>query len=180
MTDLKITGKNIEITDAMKDTIYDKLAFLDKFLESTDNVAVTVSVRKTKFKITIIVYAFGKVIKIEREVNDFYDGLELVVDKLKNTIRRQHEFKIKQNHEKIVDNMTDMTDMIDMIDEDTAMIEVYKTVVCDQLTEAEAIEYMETVGHDFFLFKNSEKENHFCVLYRRYDGSYGLLEDKNN
>lgn len=171
MTELKITGKNIEITDAMKDTIYDKLAFLDKFLESTDNVAVTVSVRKTKFKITIIVYAFGKVIKIEREVNDFYDGLELVVDKLKNTIRRQHEFKIKQNHEKIVDNM---------IDEDTAMIEVYKTVVCDQLTEAEAIEYMETVGHDFFLFKNSEKENHFCVLYRRYDGSYGLLEDKNN
>ena len=143
-------------------------------IESTDNVAVTVSVRKTKFKITIIVYAFGKVIKIEREVNDFYDGLELVVDKLKNTIRRQHEFKIKQNHEKIVDNMTDM------IDEDTAMIEVYKTVVCDQLTEAEAIEYMETVGHDFFLFKNSEKENHFCVLYRRYDGSYGLLEDKNN
>ena len=136
MTELKITGKNIEITDAMKDTIYDKLAFLDKFLESTDNVAVTVSVRKTKFKITIIVYAFGKVIKIEREVNDFYDGLELVVDKLKNTIRRQHEFKIKQNHEKIVDNM------IDMIDEDTAMIEVYKTVVCDQLTEAEAIEYM--------------------------------------
>ena len=174
MTELDTKGKNIEITDAMKDTIYDKLAFLDKFLESTDNVAVTVSVRKTKFKITIIVYAFGKVIKIEREVNDFYDGLELVVDKLKNTIRRQHEFKIKQNHEKIVDNMTDM------IDEDTAMIEVYKTVVCDQLTEAEAIEYMETVGHDFFLFKNSEKENHFCVLYRRYDGSYGLLEDKNN
>ena len=174
MTELKITGKNIEITYAMKDTIYDKLAFLDKFLESTDNVAVTVSVRKTKFKITIIVYAFGKVIKIEREVNDFYDGLELIVDKLKNTIRRQHEFKIKQNHEKIIDSVTDK------IEEDTAMIEVYKTVVCDQLTEAEAIEYMETVGHDFFLFKNSEKENHFCVLYRRYDGSYGLLEDKGN
>lgn len=172
MTEIKITGKNIEITDAMKEAIYTKFEFLNKFLTETDTVSLTVSARKTKFKMTAVVRAFGKVIKIEREVADFYDGLELVVDKLKNTIRRQHDFKVKQNHEKIIDMMTG-TDEVNV-----SMIETYKEVDSDELTEDEAIEKMETLGYEFFLFKNTEKENAYCVLYRRYDGSYGLLISK--
>ena len=35
----------------------------------------------------------------------------------------------------------------------------------------------QSAGYDFYLFKNSEKEGHYCVLYRRYDGTYGILED---
>lgn len=172
MTKIKITGKNIEITESMKETINEKLSFLDKFLDDTDKVSVTISERKTKFKITVMVTVFGKIIKIEREVLDFYDGFELVVDKLKNTVNRQHEFKVKQNHEKIIEIMTG-TD-----EENVSMIETYKEVNSDELTENEAIEKMETLGYEFFLFKNTEKENVYCVLYRRYDGSYGLLISK--
>lgn len=172
MTKIKITGKNIEITESMKETINEKLSFLDKFLDDTDKVSVTISERKTKFKITVMVTVFGKIIKIEREVLDFYDGFELVVDKLKNTVNRQHEFKVKQNHEKIIEIMTG-TD-----EENVSMIETYKDVNSDELTEKEAIEKMETLGYEFFLFKNTEKENAYCVLYRRYDGSYGLLISK--
>lgn len=173
MAEIKIIGKNIEITDAMKECIVDKLSFLDKFLGDTDRTSVTISSRKTKFKITVVVKLYGKVVKIEREVNDFYDGLEIVVDKLKNTITRQHNYKVKQMHERIQEPMDTEEEI------ENPLIEIYKTVNCMEMTEKEAVETMESAGYDFYLFKNSEKESHYCVLYRRYDGTYGILEDTN-
>lgn len=168
MTNIKITGKNIEITEGMRNSIFEKLSFLDKFLKDTDTVKVTVSTRKTKLKITVIVHAFGKIVKIEREVSEFYEGLEIISDKLKNTIQRQHDFMVKQNREKLVESIDE---------ESNNPIKVYKTVECEEMTEDEAIEKMEELGYDFFMFN---KNNSPCVLYRRFDGSYGMIETTNN
>ena len=142
MRDIKFTGKNIEITKPMKESVNQKLSFLNKFLEDTDSVKVTVSYRKTKFKISVVVYTFNKVIKIEREVKDFYEGLDIIAEKLKNTVMRQHEFRVKQNREKLVERTVEGIQENEDID-DEPIIEVHKKVVCTELTEEEVIEEME-------------------------------------
>lgn len=167
---MRITGKNINITPSMEETIEKKLKFLDKFLSKTDTVAVTISSRKTKIKICIIVNYLGKVIKIEREVHEFYEGLDIVADKLKNTIARQHSIRVKQVKER-----EKFKDEIDESMKDS-LITIHKEIETDEITEEEAINRIEELGHDFFLFKNSDKHNHTCVLYRRYNGTYGLIE----
>jgi putative sigma-54 modulation protein len=43
------------------------------------------------------------------------------------------------------------------------------------MSPAEAIDQMELLGHDFFLFFNAESEE-LNLLYRRHDGNYGLIE----
>jgi hypothetical protein len=42
------------------------------------------------------------------------------------------------------------------------------------MTEAEAIEQMELLGHNFFLFQDADKET-LAMLYRRDDGEYGMI-----
>lgn len=168
----KITGKNIEITKAMKETIENKFQFLDKFITDTDSMSVAVSSRKTKIKIAVVVSVYGKIVKMEREVDNFYDGIDMIVDKLKNTVRRQHEFRVKQNRERIDEKICEKEE----ITEDS-LIEVYKQITCTSMTEEKAVEEMETTGHDFYLFKNVEKDNHYCIVYRRFDGTYGIIED---
>lgn len=168
----KITGKNITITEAMKNSINDKLSFLDKFLKESDRVTVTVSNRKTKIKMIAIVSYNGKIIKIEREVDNFYDGLDIIVEKLKNTILRQHEFKVKQRNsrEKMFENVSE--------ESETAEIEKEKIVELMPITKHEALELMETYGYDFFMFLNCEKNNSPSTVYRRHDGTYGVLNSK--
>jgi len=50
-----------------------------------------------------------------------------------------------------------------------------KRFAMEPMFEEDAIGRMEELGHAFFLFLNAEDEN-LCVLYRRRDGSYGLIE----
>lgn len=167
----KITGKNIQITEGMREKVEEKLSFLDKFLRDIDRVSVTVSKRKNQIKIAAVVSYDGKIVKVEREVTDFYAGLDMITEKLKNTILRQHEFKVKQKKvcEKMFEEMEEM-DIPESIPE--------KTVEMVGMSKTEAMEHMETYGYDFFLFCNTEKGNCPSVLYRRHDGTYGILNGK--
>ena len=172
--EIKITGKNIEITRHMEDAIYEKLDFLNKFLTNTDKCKLTVSSRKQKVKITVIVSYRGKIIKIEREVNEFYEGLDIVESKLKNTISRQHSLKVKQVKES--ENLFKSFDDDEEAIEENSMISVYKQIPKQLMSESDAIEKIEELGHDFFLFSNIDKLGHDCILYRKQTGEYGLIE----
>ena len=131
---IKITGKNIEITTAMKEKVEEKLSFLDKFLATTDRISMTVSKRKNQIKITAVVSYDGKIVKVEREVEDFYTGLDIITEKLKNTILRQHEFKVKQS--KVCEKM------FEEMEEETLEDIPEKTVEMVSLTKIEAMELM--------------------------------------
>ncbi len=165
----KITGKNITITEPMKEKANEKFAFLEKFVRDTDKITLTVSKRKNKIKMATVVSYDGKLVKIEREVDDFYTGLDILAEKLKNTILRQHEFKVKQA--KSCERMFEETEE-EVIETEIA---TKKDVSLEPLTVHEAIELMETRGYDFFMFSNTEEDDHPSVVYRRHDGAYGLL-----
>ena len=50
-----------------------------------------------------------------------------------------------------------------------------KKIESKPMSEDEALLQMELLGHEFFLYKDADT-NHACVVYKRNDGNYGLIE----
>jgi len=172
----RITGKNIKITTGMRDAIEHKLTFLDKFLKDTDKVAVTVSSRKNKIKIMVVLTYNHKVIKVEKEFNEFYEGLDIIVDKVKKSVTREHDLSKKhaKDKERVFVEATEVI-LEEEYDERSRIVK-HKILSLVPMTEVGAIEAMEELGHKSYMFVNSDKENHVCMIYVRNDGDYGLIE----
>ena len=171
-----IHGDKLKITDAMNDYIEEKLAKLNKYLENGDrvraNVIVKVKNHEQRVEITIPMKSF--ILRSEETKDDFYAAVDKAVDKLERQIRknktRMMSKQVKVNYEI---NFSEIEE-----DEDDAKdnkILKRKKVEVKPMNEDEAIIQMELLGHQFYLYKDSETDK-TVVLYKRNDGNYGVIE----
>ena len=165
-----IHGKNIEVTDAIRDYIESKVGRLEKYFKNT-NLTATVNVRvRGKDQIVEVTIPTDKVtLRAEDTHSDLYAAIDLVIEKLERQIRK-NKSKAKKSLKQVV--------VFNDFDVDAAE-EVDDSIVIDTkpMSEEEAILQMELIGHDFFLFKN-DKTGELCVVYKRKDSGYGILEAK--
>lgn len=170
---VKINTKGIKATQGMKDAAQDKLQIAEKFLkDGVVNLSVT-SVKRT-LDVGIICIYCGKMVKIEKSGDDFYYILDEIADSLKNKLEKIHAKNKKKNqkHEDIMHNATYMEET--MIQ--GAHITKRKKAELSEMTEEEAIERMEELGHESFVFKNLDADGAVCMLYSRMDADYGIVE----
>ena len=170
-----IHGKNIEVTDAMRGSIESKIGRLDKYFTNSGNLCanVTVRVRGKEQIVEVTIPASKMVLRAEEKHSDLYAAVDLVSDKLERQIRKNKTKARKNMKQTIVFNDFDVDASEDVDDS----IVKRKIVDTKPMSEEEAILQMELIGHDFFLFK-SDKTNELCVVYKREDGGYGILEAK--
>ena len=84
-----ISGKNIEITDNLRDTIEEKLGKLDRYFASDTTVNVTLSVEKERQKIEVTIPVKGSIIRSEQVSNDMYVSIDLVEEVIERQLNRQ-------------------------------------------------------------------------------------------
>lgn len=169
-----IHGKNIEVTDAIKGYIESKIGRLEKYFKDTDLTAtVTVRVRGKEQIVEVTIPASRMVLRAEEKHNDLYAAVDLVSDKLERQIRKNKTKARKNLKQTIIFNDFDVDSSEDIDDS----IVKRKVIDTKPMSEEEAILQMELIGHDFFLFKN-DKTNELCVVYKRKDNGYGILEAK--
>ena len=113
------------------------------------------------------------VLRAEEKHNDLYAAVDLVSDKLERQIRKNKTKARKNLKQTIIFNDFDVEASEDVDDS----IVKRKVIDTKPMSEEEAILQMELIGHDFFLFKN-DKTNDLCVVYKRKDKGYGILEAK--
>lgn len=174
---LNIRGSKLEITDAIKSYLESKVQKLDKYFENPEEITANI-VAKTKGvnqTVEITIPIKKAILRVEESNNDLYSSIDLAVDKLERQIRK-NKTKIKQK------NNRDRFDMfVDFeIEEDFEEPETIvkrKTIDMKPMSEEEAILQMDLLGHEFFIFKNSDTDNN-SVLYKRKDGNYGIIEMK--
>ena len=172
-----IHGKKLEVTDSIKKYIESKIGRLDKYFDDPDNITVTVAIKlsgkKQVVEVTINTHSF--VIRGEEANNDLYASIDLVSDKIERQIRKNKtRIHKKINKEKIKDfNLTYDIE----VEEQPEMIVKHKIIETKPMDEEEAILQMELLGHDFFVFKNSNTDE-FNILYKRKEGNYGIIETK--
>lgn len=173
---IKINSKSIKVTDGMVDTVDLKFNVFKKFLDESDEIKITVtSIKKEIIVSTIFIYK-GKLVKVEKSGDDFYFIIDDIVDTLKDKLEKLHTKEIKKNkdQEKVLQKMFNETE----VEEEYMHKEIIakrKKIELIPLSPEEAIEKMEELGHESYIFMNIES-NKPCMIYCRNDGKYGLLE----
>lgn len=173
-----IHGDKLKITEAMNDYIEEKLAKLNKYLENGDrvraNVIVKVKNHEQRVEITIPMKSF--ILRSEETKDDFYAAVDKAVDKLERQIRknktRMMSKQVKVNYEF---NFSEIEE--DEEDAKENKILKRKKVEVKPMNEDEAIIQMELLGHQFYMYMDSETSKP-AVVYKRNDGNYGIIESE--
>ncbi|OGO88775.1 MAG: ribosomal subunit interface protein [Clostridiales bacterium GWE2_32_10] len=173
-----ISGKNIDVTEGLKQKITEKLDRLSKFLHDDTNVHVTMSVQKLQQKLEITIPIKGTILRTEVEDHDMYAAIDKAVDILeKQVVKYKSKLKDKHKHdssfkEEFLKELHDAEIEKEVHNE----LRIAKTKVFDikPMTKEEAILQMNLLEHDFFLFKDMDSNNS-SVVYKRKGGTYGLI-----
>lgn len=172
-----IRGEKVEITDAIRSYIEDKIGKLDKYFENAETIDanVVIKVRGKEQKIEITIPAMHYTLRSEESHDDLYAAIDLTVDKLERQIRK-NKTKINSKIKKTVIQNFEM-DLEDSFEEDDVQVLKRKKIDMKPMDEEEAMLQMNMLGHSFFVFKNVDTDS-ICVLYLRKDGNYGIIETK--
>jgi len=128
----------------------------------------------TKVEITIPIKFLT--IRAEVEDKDLYAAIDLAVDKLEAQIRK-NKFKMNRSLQErtgLKDAFRNDEFNIDALERELISPVKKKKIKLDILSLEEAITQMDLLGHDFFIYRNEDKQ--VCVMYLREDGKYGLIE----
>ena len=172
---ITISGKNIDVTQGLKDAINDKLGKLDKYFTPETEAIVTLSVEKERQKIEVTIPVKGTIIRSEQVSDDMYVSIDLVEEVIERQLRR-YKKKIIDKHQEGPGYFT--SDFFDVPDEDEANdIKIVRTkrFGMKPMFPEDACVQMELLGHAFFVFRNAETDE-VNVVYKRKNGSYGLIE----
>ncbi len=173
-----IRGKNVDVTPAIKSYIEEKIGRLDKYLESPSDVSASVvaKVRGKEQIIEVTIPVNKIIIRGEESHDDLYAAIDLVSDKIERQIRK-NKTKLKKRKEK--NNFVDFNYEfeINKDEEKDEKIVKRKSIEMKPMNEEEALLQMDLLGHEFFVFKNTDSEC-VSVLYKRKDGNYGIIDTK--
>ena len=167
-----VRGKNLEITPALKDYVLKHEKKVTKYFENEVNVQALLSVEKDRKIAEITLKVDGVVLRGVEANDDMYAAIDLVYDKM---VRQIHKYNTKlarrmkggSFHEGLVEGPA--------APEENFEIARVKKFAARPMDVEEAILQMNLVGHDFFVFLNSETEA-INVVYKRKHGKYGLIE----
>ena len=183
---LILKGKNFEITDWLREYVEKKVDKLDRYLPGIQEARVELSVQKTRSSqdrqvAQLTVRRNGVIMRAEERTDDMFAAIDAVMDKMHRQIarykgKRQDRWQ-GQGPRRADDEVPPMDSQIleELAEEQERRIVRVKQFAVSPMDEEEAIEQMELLGHDFFVFFNPNSGK-MSVLYRRKDGNYGLLE----
>ena len=166
-----IRGDKIKVTDSMKNYIEEKLGKLEKYLKDGDSANVVVKVRNKTQIVEITIPLKTIILRSEESQDDFYKAVDKTIDKLERQLRK-NKTRLSKHNKSNKEFM--IIDEEESIEEDESIVK-RKTIEVKPMNEEEAILQMELLGHQFYMYLDSDKEK-YCVVYKRKEGGYGVLE----
>jgi putative sigma-54 modulation protein len=177
---VKVFGKNMEVTNRIRDYVTKKAEKLYRLLRETEEVRVDLayvkSARSAADRQVAQITLRGKkaLLRAEERADDIFAAFDASLDKMQRQIERY-----KGKHYRGRGDGRSASDFVEAPLEDETEEEIIvrrKRFPLYPMNEAEAVEQMNLLGHDqFFIFYNADTDS-VNVLYRRRDGSYGLIE----
>ncbi|MEM6252934.1 MAG: ribosome-associated translation inhibitor RaiA [Cyanobacteria bacterium P01_D01_bin.156] len=188
-----LQGKNIEITDSLRKYAHQKISKATHHFENLiTEVDITLSVHHNTRtqgikKAEVTTYAKGTVIRAMERHEDLYSSIDLVADKITRQLR-----KFKEKHHQREGVQIDPEAMFkasnaqsinptDIINERSPALPPAvvrnKFFAMPPMSVQEALERLQLIGHDFFMFQNSST-GQINVIYERNHGGYGLIQPR--
>lgn len=181
---VQIRSKDLNLSDVQKDYVQskvDKLAnYAERIRDESSEIRVEIEESKSKnldqkYVCQITMFVPGAVLRAETKEST----VEAVADSAEQKLIAQIErYKSKKSRRNKSGKWIPSSTLEEVIEEELPQIMRRKRYSDNTpRTEEEAIEQMELIGHNFFLFLNEETER-YSVVYKREDGHYGLIEPK--
>jgi len=168
----EIVGKNITITESMREKIEKKLSGLQKYLlidpDTTARVVARVYPASQKIEVTIPTRV--GILRTEVEHEDLYAAVDIALDKLEDQLRRQKTRLNRRHRDSLAENF-----LTEAEEEEYDIPVKTKTIAAEKMDLEEAIMQMELSNHDFYIYTDDESGK-ISVVYRRNNGGYGLIE----
>ena len=187
---LIVHGRNVEINDWIREYVEKKVGKLERYLPTVSEARCELTHSPTRaaadrYTCQLTLWADGQILRAEESTSDIFASIDATVDKVYGQIRR---FKGRRSATKrraaaaatAEAELAAIAALAEMIDEEEeaeapGTLIRRKQFALQPMDEEDAIEQMELLGHDFFIFLNTES-NSTNVVYRRRDGNYGLLQ----
>lgn len=170
-----ISGKNIEITKALREITIEKLQKMEKYFSTDNEAQITMSVEKLRHIIEVTIPIKGDIIRAEVEAENMYAAIDQVVNVLERQLLKHKNKLINRNR----NNGTFKNDFISSMEasDDDEIIKIVrsKKFAMKPMDPQEACMEMDLLGHNFFVFRNGDTEE-VNVVYKRKNGAYGLIE----
>ncbi len=166
---INIIGRKINVRESFKEVVEKKLAKLDKYFKDDATAYVTMSMEKNAERLELTVTSGALLFRAEESDDTFVNALDTAVDTIERQIRKNKTRLEKKLREGAFREIGEQPEEY----EETFSIRE-KTFVMKPMTPEEAILQMNLIGHEFFMFENSETGN-AAVVYKRKNGGYGLI-----
>ncbi|HSH05329.1 MAG TPA: ribosome-associated translation inhibitor RaiA [Anaerolineae bacterium] len=186
--ELSIFVHNMSLTPRLRNYVEKKTSKLDRYMPHVSDVRVDLSAQNARnaserqiAQITVR-DRNGTILRAEERTNDMFAAVDGVLDKLYRQIQR-YRGKLRQRRRKGNNQAVDLFAEAEPLpfdaeeeglDEDGQVIMRRKRFDVMPMSPEEAVDQMELLGHDFFVFYN-EEDNNINVVYRRRDQTYGVL-----
>ncbi len=176
---LIIQGKDVEITDRLREYVEKKVDKLDRYLPTIDETRMELSTRQTRSAsdrqvAQLTVRSKGTILRAEEKTADIFASIDAVVDKMYRQIARYKGRRYRRGRAAAQGEALPI-ELEEEEEEEPRRIVRTKRFRLRPMDEEEAVEQMELLGHDFFVFFNTS-DGAVNVLYRRKNGDYGLIQ----
>ena len=172
---MNYAGKNVEVTDALRDVTEKKLTKLDKYFQKDIEGNVTFSTQKNRKIIEVTINLPGTIIRAEESSDDMYASIDKAVDVLERQVRK-HKTKLQKRYKNTETiRFENVIPLSVEEDNDKPKLVKTKTFTLKPMSSEEAILQMELLRHNFFVYLDGES-NDVGVVYKRKDGDYGLID----
>lgn len=181
--ELNIEGRNLAITDSIDEYVRKKIGRLDRYLPTIQNAQVEIKREQTKSAedrhvVQLTVYSNRTILRAEEHSSDVFAAVDSVLDKMYRQVKRyKGKRRRRMRGEPLPMPEYEEEEFEDELEADEYEHNIVRRKRFEALpmNEQEAIDQMELLGHDFFIFMNADSAE-VNVVYRRHDGDYGILE----
>ena len=172
---LQVKGRNVEVSDSIRAYAERKLGKLERQIENP-RIELELAVERNpsiaaKHVAEATVWTKGPVLRAREASGDVKASIDQLVDKLERQVTR---YRKKRRRRRAPANELTEPPESPVGDAEPRIVKT-KQFAVKPMTPEEAVLQLELIGHDFFVFRNSEA-GAINVVYRRRDGNYGLIE----
>ncbi|WP_339095612.1 ribosome-associated translation inhibitor RaiA [Deinococcus sp. VB142] len=180
----QLSGRNVEVTEALRDYVEEKLTRLERYSDQITDARVTLTVRDVRSaerrnRVEVQINVPHGIIRAEEHHADMYAAIDRASDVLERQLRKFKTRYMKQRQEGRPEPLPGPAEAAVQQGQDD-LTEFHPEIVRQKkfdlrpMSAEDAVVQMEALGHDFYVFKDNGGQT--CVVYRRKDGHYGLIE----
>lgn len=177
----KLVGRQIEITEALKSHLDKKMNRLNRHFDDNADARVVLSMAQgprieNRAKAEIQVHVPRGIVRVEESDPDMYAAIDRAVDRLEYQLKRFKERNFQKARQLSAEPVLAGNAMpVEAEEDEGPQIVRVKRFHVKPMSPEDAVLEMEALGHDFYMFRNSESDE-INVIYRRKNGNYGLIE----